>query len=256
MGATYLKEHDCYIRFTELQGEDDVRVYLHGLGGAAPNYFAGMATHPALQGHRSLLIDLLGHGYSDAPHTFSYQVDDHARTVVHILDDLGISTCKVIGQSLGGSVAIWAAALRPDIVSHLVVMEGNLDAGGDGANATIARQDEQAFFDQGWPDLKDWVRQYSPDWYGVVQHLDPYAVYWSARGSYEGTVPTAREQLYQLDMPRAFIVGEQSLPNPRWDELPAHGVQITTVPDAGHNMGRDNPDGTAEAIARALLAHA
>lgn len=252
MGAVYVEEYDCYIRYTELHGDEPARVYLHGLGGASPNYFAGLSTHQDLRGHRALLVDLLGHGYSDSPHSFSYSVSDHARAVACLLDKLGVTSCQVIGQSLGGSVAIWLAALRPQMISHLVVMEGNLDPGGEGASTTIAQQTEQEFFDSGWPGLKQWVQQHSPDWYGVVQHLAPYAVYWSARGLYEGTTPTVREQLYRLEMPRAFLVGEQSLPKPAWEGLESHGVQMQIIPEAGHNMGRDNPDGTAQAIARAL----
>lgn len=40
------------------------------------------AVHPALAGHRSLLIDLLGHGISDRPTAFDYTLEAHADALV------------------------------------------------------------------------------------------------------------------------------------------------------------------------------
>lgn len=253
MGATYLPEHDCYIRYTELLGDEPLRVYLHGMGGTSPNILSSTATHPLLRGHRSLMVDLLGHGYSDTPPDFSYSVDDQARAVMAILDDIGVTSCQMIGLSLDGNVANWVAALRPEIVSHLVVLEGNLDPDVPGsASGAIVSQGEVTFVDTGIAELKQMIRQMSPDWCVVVQHLDAGAIYRSARGLVDGTVPTAREQLYDLSMPLAYLVGERSRPNPAWDELPERGIRIIDMPDAGHSMVRDNPDGMARAIAQAL----
>jgi pimeloyl-ACP methyl ester carboxylesterase len=53
-------------------------VFLHGLGGNGEAILGAVADEPALGGHRSLLIDLPGHGASDRPADFSYSLDDHA----------------------------------------------------------------------------------------------------------------------------------------------------------------------------------
>jgi pimeloyl-ACP methyl ester carboxylesterase len=53
-------------------------------------------------------------------------------------------------------------------------------------------------------------------------------------------------------MPRTFLIGERSLatyPEARW---PQNGVHVVIVPDAGHIMNVDNPDGFARAIADAV----
>lgn len=86
--ATVTTEGD-QIRWAELPGKDPVRVYVHGLGATSPLYFAQSAVHPLLAGHRSLLIDLLGHGHSDRPTSFSYTLEDHADTLAAALRAAG-----------------------------------------------------------------------------------------------------------------------------------------------------------------------
>jgi pimeloyl-ACP methyl ester carboxylesterase len=255
VGATYIAEHDCHIRYVELHGAEPARVYLAGLAGAATNQWAGMATYPALAGHRTLLVDLLGCGFSDRPKSFSYRIEDHAGTVAQVLDDMDLASCEVIGHSAGGAVAIWLAALRTSVVSKLVVLEANLDPGSGSASVSgaISKQTEEEFLTAGWATLTDMIKAQSADWAGVLQTADPYGVYWTARSLHEGTDPTAREQLYALTMPRTFIVGERSLPNPKWDDLPSHGIPTPVVLGAGHGMQRDNPDEVARVIAAALV---
>ena len=130
----------AYLRYEDVPGDEEPIVWLHGLGCAASADFAHVAAHPSLRGHRSLLIDLLGHGYSDAPKDFGYALEDHARTVAALMDHLGLSHSPVFGHSMGGSVAITMAAERPDLVSRLIIAEGNLDPGGGTVSSGIARQ--------------------------------------------------------------------------------------------------------------------
>jgi len=94
---------------------------------AAAASFAHVAGHPVLAGYRSLLVDFLGFGLSDKPKDFGYTLDDHAETVGTLLDQLGLHGCEVIGHSFGGSIAVMMTARRADLVSALVVVDGNLD---------------------------------------------------------------------------------------------------------------------------------
>ena len=75
--ATVTTEGD-QIRRVELPGREPARVCVHGPDATSPAYFAGAAVHPLLAGHRSLLIDLLGHGISDRPTTFDHTLGAHA----------------------------------------------------------------------------------------------------------------------------------------------------------------------------------
>jgi hypothetical protein len=44
------------------------------------------------------LIDFLGHGYSDKPSDFAYTVEEHARTVVALIDRLDLTDCGLVGH--------------------------------------------------------------------------------------------------------------------------------------------------------------
>lgn len=101
------------IRWVELPGQEPPRVYVHGLGATSPAYFTQVAVHPLLAGHRSLLIDLLGHGISDRPTAFDYTLASHADALADALTAAGASGAEVIAHSMGGSVAIVLAARHP-----------------------------------------------------------------------------------------------------------------------------------------------
>ena len=57
-------------------------------------------------------------------------MEDHAETVACILEHENITSAIVVGHSMGGTVAIMLAISRPDLVSKLIVGEGNLVPGG------------------------------------------------------------------------------------------------------------------------------
>jgi pimeloyl-ACP methyl ester carboxylesterase len=66
--------------------------------------------------------------------------------------------------------------------------------------------------------------------------------------------PSWRDILYQLTIPRTYLFGEYSLPDADSTLLPAHGIQVAIVPQAGHGMMWENPPGFAASIA-AMEAH-
>ena len=116
------------IRWVEIPGATaPARVYLHGLGASSGPYFTAAANHPALAGHRSLLIDLLGFGISDRPTDFGYTLEDHADALATALKATDVDAADVIAHSMGGSVAILLATRHPDLVGRLVLVDANLD---------------------------------------------------------------------------------------------------------------------------------
>ena len=59
--------------------------------------------------------------------------------------------------------------------------------------------------------------------------------------------------LYEFDIPKFFIFGENSLPSDDLEELPKHGVNVKTVKNAGHSMAWENPEGLTEVICSCLV---
>jgi len=105
----------------EVHGSGDrVLVYLHGLL-MDSQMNRDLARTLAAQGHRVVLLDLLGHGESDKPlRASSYRMDGYAREVVALLDHLGVDRAVVGGVSLGAGVSLQVAVHAPERVQGLV----------------------------------------------------------------------------------------------------------------------------------------
>ncbi|MER7948681.1 alpha/beta hydrolase [Streptomyces sp. NPDC096079] len=252
MRELFLAEERAYIRWIDLPGEGPARVFVHGLGCTSASDFASIAAHRALGGGRALLVDLLGHGFSDRPADFDYRMESQAAAVAAVLDHLGVTGVDLVGHSMGGAVAIHLAAARPDLVARLVVAEPNLYAGGGAFSSPVAAQDEDAFVAEGFARMV--AETDRPDYAARLRLADPRAVHRSAVALVEGSVPAPGDLLAGLGMPRAFLVGERSLPDADAEKAAALGVPVSEVPGAGHNLMLDNPDGFATALARVLAA--
>jgi 3-oxoadipate enol-lactonase len=73
------------------------------------------------QRFRVLAYDLRGHGGSDVP-TGPYSLDDLGQDVLALLEQREIDHCAYVGLSLGGTIGLWLAAQRPDLVDRLAVV--------------------------------------------------------------------------------------------------------------------------------------
>jgi pimeloyl-ACP methyl ester carboxylesterase len=106
----FLAGEGAFVRFVDVSGREPVRVYLHGLARSSTAALSHIATHPALVGRRSLLVDLLGFGFSDRPESFGYRMEDHARTVVAMLDGLGVQGCELNRPGFRGDPDDWVSS--------------------------------------------------------------------------------------------------------------------------------------------------
>ncbi len=71
---------------------------------------------------RSLRYDERGQGLTDSPDA-PYTIADHADDLVGLLDDLSWGSSVLCGLSIGGMIAMEAAARRPDLVQGLVLAD-------------------------------------------------------------------------------------------------------------------------------------
>jgi pimeloyl-ACP methyl ester carboxylesterase len=241
------------IRWVELPGQEPARVYVHGLGATSPAYFTEVAVHPLLAGRRSLLIDLLGHGISDRPTSFDYTLESHADALAAALDHAGVTGAELIAHSMGGSVAIVLAARHPQLVSRLVLVDANLDPipprPAAGGSSGIAAYSEQEFLAGGWEEVRDRVGAH---WWATMRLAGREALHRSATHLTRGTVPTMRELLVDLKIPRTYLLPQADGPLPGTGALTAAGVAVVPIPDCGHNIMLDNPEDFARATAAAL----
>jgi 4,5:9,10-diseco-3-hydroxy-5,9,17-trioxoandrosta-1(10),2-diene-4-oate hydrolase len=99
-------------------------VFLHGSGPGASAYSNFKQNFPALvaAGYRAVLPDMVGFGHSDKPSGIDYTLDLFSSTVLELLDALEIGNCVLVGNSLGGAVALRIAIDHPGRVAKLVLM--------------------------------------------------------------------------------------------------------------------------------------
>ena len=111
-------------------GEGPVLLLLHGMAGSSETWKHVM---PALAQRFTVLApDLLGQGLSDKPRG-DYSLGAHANTLRDLLDALGHERATLVGQSLGGGVAMQFADQFPERCERLVLV----DTGGMGREVTF-----------------------------------------------------------------------------------------------------------------------
>ncbi|BCJ52448.1 hydrolase [Actinoplanes sp. NBRC 14428] len=93
-------------------------VYVHGLGGSSQNFtdLAGLLAD-RFDGQA---VDLPGFGYSDP--SPRYSIAAFADRLIGYLDHAGRGPVHLVGNSLGGSISVRVAALRPDLIRTLTLV--------------------------------------------------------------------------------------------------------------------------------------
>ena len=74
------------------------------------------------QSHHVVLVDLRGHGMSDAPHQ-DYTMAAFADDLAWLCTELALVKPIVVGHSMGGNVALELAASRPELLSSIVLID-------------------------------------------------------------------------------------------------------------------------------------
>ena len=106
------------------RGDGPVVVLLHGSGPGASGHSNFKQNYPLLaeQGYRCIVPDLIGFGFSDKPDDVDHPLSFFVECVKQMLDAIGVGKCTVIGNSLGGVVAIGLALEHPELVEKLILM--------------------------------------------------------------------------------------------------------------------------------------
>lgn len=94
---------------------------------------------PVYRNHRSLLIDLPGHGASDKPKG-AYPMEYFARGIEAAMRHAGVERAVLIGHSLGGPIAYAFIRLFPEQVRALVLVDADLGSSTPNDAASRAAQ--------------------------------------------------------------------------------------------------------------------
>lgn len=113
----------CAVAFRSLGSPAHPTVVLVHGGGAHSGWWDGVA--PALAGsHHVVLLDLSGHG--DSAHRTDYGADVWTSDIAAVIERVTTARVALVGHSMGGLVAICAAARRPELFDRLVLVDTRL----------------------------------------------------------------------------------------------------------------------------------
>jgi pimeloyl-ACP methyl ester carboxylesterase len=105
-------------------GAGDIVLLIHGLGATKASF---LPTVGALAPHyRAIALDLPGFGDSDKPLLASYDARFFADAVVGLIDELEADRVHVVGNSMGGRVALELGLRYPERVNRLVLLSPSL----------------------------------------------------------------------------------------------------------------------------------
>ena len=108
----------------EQTSPDRVVLLVHGIT-ANSQYWTTVGPMLAAQGWYAVAPDLRGRGRSAKP-PHGYGLPFHANDVLSLCDQLGVSTVRYVGHSLGALIGLYLAAVHPHRVAKLALV----DAGG------------------------------------------------------------------------------------------------------------------------------
>ena len=110
---------DVELFYTD-EGDGPAVLLVHGLGADSHDW---MWQIPELAPwHRTITVDLRGHGASSVP-ARGYAIEDYARDLVGLLDELDVDRAVAVGHSLGGLIVAALAIGWPDRVAAVVEVD-------------------------------------------------------------------------------------------------------------------------------------
>jgi pimeloyl-ACP methyl ester carboxylesterase len=122
-GSGHYAEVNGINLYYETIGDGRPLILLHG--GLGSGEMFGPVRPALAEGHQVIAVDLQGHGRTadiDRPIDVQLMADD----IAALIDYLGLDRPDLVGYSLGGAVALFAAAKYPAKVGRLVVTSPNL----------------------------------------------------------------------------------------------------------------------------------
>jgi pimeloyl-ACP methyl ester carboxylesterase len=269
--SRFFEANQIRLHYLDWGGDPGQRTFvlLHG-GGAHGHWWDLVAPRLTPLGH-VVALDFRGHGasqWADPPH---YGPQAYVEDLRAMVEHLGARPI-IVGHSMGGAVAQWAAVRFPDLMSALIVVDSpngppplwrrlmwrwRRRARGlkqrpelDSAEAVIRRfrlAPPQTYLPReelGRLALKSAERLPDGRW---AFRFDPQTRAWRRTGG-----DLRRPRLENVSLPTLILRGAQSTLVSRWRARAMHrrvrGSIYREIPRAFHHVPLDNPDDTAAAI--------
>lgn len=256
---------DVYDFHYYMQGRshNSLVVFLHGFMGDG-NEFSPVISLLADQFY-CLALDLPGHGQTQTQDDRAYSMESTARGIIRFLDESGISSCAIVGYSMGGRLALYLALHFPDYFSKVVLesaspglktqAERNQRIQKDLALAKRLETEEFSAF------LSNWYRQplfaslhAHPQFEQMLAHRlcnDPFKLATSLRYLGTGQQPSLWDKLRQISVPVLLIAGafDQKFVDINTEMAACSPLITLNIADrCGHNIHFENTAWYAQTI--------
>jgi pimeloyl-ACP methyl ester carboxylesterase len=103
-----------------VKGEGGPLLLIHGYG--AGFWVWEKQIDILCRSHRVYALDLIGHGFSDRP-KIEYKPETYIHFLRDFMDEIGVERATLIGNSMGGGIAWAVAALFPERVKKLILID-------------------------------------------------------------------------------------------------------------------------------------
>ena len=204
--------------------------------------------------HRCIVMDHRGHGQSDKPAS-GYAIGEMAADVVAVLDHAGVNKAVLVGNSIGGMIAMQAALDAPARVQGLLILSSgtNFGAGAPPEMAEAMQKDWRGVFAgilSASISAKSKIAR--PE---IVSFMDgcfrnetnfTEAVFWASAADPNGVFNwNITDQLKNIKAPTQIIAGEEDGATPvamnqfLADHIP--GAKIKFYKDVGHFCQLEKP---------------
>ena len=244
-------------------GSSEAVVFLHGSPGSANHWDHYLPQVGAFA--RAVAFDLPGFGLSDKPADWEYSPGSFAAFIAATLNELGVARAHLVMSDLGGVGLVWAAA-HPDAFASAVIMGtgilidyrwhliarlhriplvGELVAGGGRLGLGLAL----SLFDRA---PRRVPRELIATWrrgYGWGTRRAMLRFY---RSSPASALERLAPGLRRLDRPALALWGAHDpfVPAEQAERQRASfpSAEVVVLPDSGHYVHLDDPEGAAAAI--------
>lgn len=215
-----------------------------------------------------LTMDLPGHGRSLDQPGGTYSVEGATDAVVETLDAKGVSSCTLVGYSMGGRVALSLALRAPHRVERLV-----LESASPGLRTATERAERRAVDAERADRIEEDLEAFLADWYRqplftslsrheLVEEMvqtrsmnDPYELARALRGMSPGRQASFWDQLDEINCPTLILTGAlddkyMSITGEVAARIePARRVVVS---EAGHNVHAERPSAFRDVLEQFL----
>ncbi len=227
-----------------------------------------------------MAIDLPGHGHSDHREQGNhYHFVDYVFDVLECVAQLGWKRCVLIGHSMGAGIASLVAAVAPELVSHLILIDGIGPLSSHAGVVTDQLEKSIRLYQRMTPRLKQMTY---PNWnvlierrakIGNINHKaaellvkrnarqDDGKIIWLAdrRLNYLSPIYMAEQQvlsfLSRIEATALLVKAKQGLLNQRTttlERMTAVSKMEVVELSGGHHLHMENPEQVAAPIIRFL----